>query len=521
MKLTFKGKEYQTFYADNKNIQNLDNNPDNNFEKLPDLADIVKQCMRLATDKEFASFFNSFTQDDINNVQEKVKSGTIKLTHFSNTNLNPDWIECNGQVFNIQDYQAMFNALVSRIFLKFTPNTGVGILNGILDSQANTEMSSLEFVKFFNSSNSVSHHILTVSNQPIKILKAGFFVLVPMATNFNIGEKIKITINNTYILHNSEFVGYKGNYGLCVCKDWTLFEPIITNKVTINNVSVFGYENYTYTPNIVWGALVPDQSKSYINPANCVTGIGVQIGTDVINGNANFISLIRNGFVLNNDNTFTLPDFHKSVLATSNANICFDNQKQIIKEDLAFEKILTLNDPDYKKYRARKNVYKNGYTYSDIGSLSYYDPNPDLYIDLITDTSDFRFGISTEIFLIPWYTLLASGVSLIAAGTALIISGNASIATGTAMLSNPLTAAQGAALIAAGGSLVSLGQNFIIAGAAMTVAAIAVITPTLLVSESIRDGMHYTMFLNFINNSQIPIDVRQKTIQMLKMYVHR
>ena len=153
--------------------------------------------------------------------------------------------------------------------------------------------------------------------------------------------------------------------------------------------------------------------------------------------------------------------------------------------------------------------------------MSYYDPNPDLYIDLITDTSDFRFGISTEIFLIPWYTLLASGVSLIAAGTALIISGNASIATGTAMLSNPLTAAQGAALIAAGGSLVSLGQNFIIAGAAMTVAAIAVITPTLLVSESIRDGMHYTMFLNFINNSQIPIDVRQKTIQMLKMYVHR
>ncbi len=468
-------------YSNNNILESPNINNGNTNVVLPEPDALQKKILSIADAQEWSDFFGTTQKEDVDLSHEKPVSGTIKITDFGIGNLSNKWIECNGQTLDIDDYNNIYEKQKTLINCNFPAiNSGVGYISNVTNSVSIIDIAKEEFVRAVNTSNDLFYAKIG-SNSPIQILDAGYIIAVNTVFNFVIGDIVKVIINNTYVLYNARFVGYRGGYGIIVCEDYNSYKTISKNNIFITKIDLYGVESYSNYFNVSNGNVIADFNKTYLNISNYYAGVGIRFD-DNINGLGQVSMLIKNGLKLDVNSNIVLPNIADTLLSNDLTNLCFSSVKKVIQEDLSFDNINSIfpltDNGRYKNYKSRQNILYKGFYFSDTASLNFQDPIPELYIHLYSQTTRFRFGVSAQQFLIPFYTMLALGILLIA--------------------------------------LPFFGS----VGLKLTIVATAVITSTLAASRSVRDGIYYTLFLNFINNNQQSIDTRQKTLQLYKMYIH-
>lgn len=488
-------------YANNNILSSPNTDNGSNNTVLPEPDDLQKKILSIADAQEWADFFGTIQKEDIDDSHEKPLSGTVKIIDFGVSNLSSSWIECKGQTLDKTTYNNIYEAKKTLINCNFPAfNAGVGYISTVTDNISATDMQKEEFVQAVSTSQDLLYAKLG-SNPPIQILDAGYVIVVQNIINFTPGDVVKVIINNTYVLYNARFVDYRGGYGIIVCRDYNSYKTISKNNIVITKIDLYGVENYSNAQQVSVGNVIPNISKTYLNIANFYAGVGIRFD-DNINGLAQVEMLFKNGLKLDNGGNIVLPNPEDTLMSNNLSNICYSSTKTVTPEDLSFDNTLSLNHNGglKKNYLIRQNLLYKGFYFSDTAALNFQDPMPDFYVHLYAETTNYRYGVSTQIFLIPFYTMLATGISLVTIGTVFVSTGQA---LGTLGL-----------------VLVILGGSMIATGGTLVTTATAVITTTIAASRSIKTDIYYTFFLQFINNSQQTIDVRQKSLQLYKMYIH-
>ena len=465
-------------YANNNILSSPNTDNSNNNTVLPEPDDLQKKILSIPDAQEWADFFGTTQKEDIDDSHEKPSPGTIKIADFGVSNLSSSWIECKGQILDKATYNNIYEAKKTLINCNFPVfNAGVGYISTVTNNVSATDMQKEEFVQAISTSQDLLYAKLG-SNAPIQILDAGYIITIQNIINFTPGDVVKVVINNTYVLYNARFVDYRGGYSIIVCKDYNSYKTISKNNIVITRIDLYGVENYSNAQQVSVGNVVPNISKTYLNIAGFYAGIGIRFN-DNINGLTQVEMLFKNGLKLNNNGDIVLPNLEDTLMSNNLSNVSFSSSKKIIPENLSFDNTLQLiNNGVEKNYLGRRNILYKGFYFSDTMALNYQDPIPDFYVHLYADTVNYRYGVSTQQFLIPFYVMLALGLVMIG---------------------------------------IFIFQQI---GLVLTTAATAVIVTTIAASRSIKTDIYYTFFLQFINNSQHTIDVRQKSLQMYKMYIH-